>query len=131
MRVSNVSTGGRGGGGVNLSNQGLRESADMDSLYTDRALLVLLVAVLADERDLPVERLIDEGQPDWPVIAVQLPTGQVSWHLNPADLEGVWRVNALPIGTWDGHTTAEKMERIRAFVRGDDILGAARNETMP
>ena len=46
----------------------------------------------------------DEDMPDYPVVLIELPTGQVSWHLPQFDRE------------WDGHTTEEKYERIHAFV---------------
>lgn len=62
----------------------------------------------------------DPAEPDWPVIYVTTPHGQLSWHLSEKDgdlfphvplIEG----DAAP--TWDGHTTAEKYERLAACVR--------------
>lgn len=46
---------------------------------------------------------VDPEQPDWPVAYIDLPTGQVSWHLP-----------AYP-GQWDGHDNPTKAERIRAW----------------
>ncbi|MBP9897789.1 MAG: hypothetical protein KBF28_05410 [Gemmatimonadales bacterium] len=46
---------------------------------------------------------IDPTEPDWPVAYIELPTGQVSWHLPQ---------HPTP---WDGHDTATKYERCRAF----------------
>lgn len=46
---------------------------------------------------------IDPKEPDWPVAFIELPTGQVSWHLPQ-------HPNA-----WDGHTTEEKYDRIRKW----------------
>lgn len=43
------------------------------------------------------------GDPAWPVAFIDLPTGQISWHL-PGYLNG-----------WDGHTTKEKYDRIDAY----------------
>ncbi len=103
-------------------------SAALDELYSDRALVVLLAVTCAADSGLPVHRLIDDKEPDWPVLAIQLPTGQVSWHIDPVDLAGLAPIERLPLGTWDGHTTAEKMERIRAFVRGDDLLDSTLEE---
>lgn len=42
------------------------------------------------------------------VVYIELPTGQVSWHMpeHPAP--------------WDGHSTGEKHERIRAYGAGAD-----------
>lgn len=47
---------------------------------------------------------IDPTEPEWPVVYIELPTGQVSWHM-PQHPE-----------TWDGHDTAEKYRRLREFV---------------
>jgi len=41
---------------------------------------------------------------DWPVVFIELPTGQVSWHV-PA--------HEVP---WDGHTIEEKYERAHKYI---------------
>lgn len=41
--------------------------------------------------------------PEWPVALIDLPTGQISWHLP-----------AYP-GKWDLHTTEDKYDRIDAY----------------
>lgn len=46
---------------------------------------------------------IDPVEPDWPVIYIDLPTGQVSWHVKAYD------------GEWDGHDNEEKAKRIAQF----------------
>lgn len=43
---------------------------------------------------------IDASKPEWPVCYIELPTGQVSWHLPQHETP------------WDGHTTEEKYKRI-------------------
>jgi hypothetical protein len=48
---------------------------------------------------------IDPLQPEWPVVFIELPTGQVSWHI-PAHEPA-----------WDGHTSEEKYERIRTYIQ--------------
>ena len=56
----------------------------------------------------------DPNEPDWPVIYIQTPAGQLSWHLSPDDLDlfdHVIRVTPESI-TWDGHTTEEKYRRL-------------------
>lgn len=45
----------------------------------------------------------DATEPACPVVYIELPTGQVSWHM-PAYL-----------GPWDGHTTEVKYERCQAY----------------
>jgi hypothetical protein len=49
----------------------------------------------------------DPQEPEWPVAFIELPTGQVSWHLPQ-------HPNA-----WDGHTTEEKYKRIRDWFFND------------
>lgn len=48
----------------------------------------------------------DPADPDWPIAYIDLPTGQVSWHV-PA-----YRT------IYDGHSTEEKYGRIDVFVAG-------------
>lgn len=49
---------------------------------------------------------IDPSEPEWPVAFIELPTGQVSWHLEQHFKE------------WDGHSTEEKYERIKRYING-------------
>jgi hypothetical protein len=46
---------------------------------------------------------IDPKEPDWPVVYIELPTGQVSWHM-PAHVKA-----------WDEHSTATKYNRTAAY----------------
>jgi hypothetical protein len=48
----------------------------------------------------------DPKEPEWPVAFIELPTGQVSWH--------------VPQHTrvWDGHTTEQKYKRLKEFTGG-------------
>jgi hypothetical protein len=70
----------------------------------------------------------DAEAPDWPVLFVKLPTGQVSWHISPDDL-GLFGHVRRTIGgmpdapAWDGHDTAEKYARVDAHAR---LLAAPR-----
>lgn len=57
---------------------------------------------------------VDEHGNEWPVLYIELPTGQVSWHFSAADaalLEGIPRSDEA----WDGHTTDEKYTRLQAL----------------
>lgn len=47
---------------------------------------------------------IDPSEPEWPVAYIELPTGQVSWHMPQ---------HPTP---WDGHDTPTKYARCRDFV---------------
>jgi Phosphoribosyl-ATP pyrophosphohydrolase len=49
----------------------------------------------------------------WPVVFIELPTGQVSWHLAPYT------------GKYDGHTTEEKYRRCAAFTADSRPRGSS------
>ncbi len=49
----------------------------------------------------------DPEEPDWPVAFIELPTGQISYHLEPHDI------------AWDKHTTEEKQIRILNYVANE------------
>lgn len=64
----------------------------------------------------------DADAPDWPVLFVKLPTGQVSWHISPDDVGLFRNVRRTMAGmpdapVWDGHTTDEKYARLDAHTR--------------
>lgn len=72
--------------------------------YALRNALIWHAAVLAMQQGYAVGIRFDPADPSWPVIFIELPTGQISWHLPQH-------------GTvWDGHTRDEKYSRIFAFI---------------
>lgn len=81
---------------------------EYDTDYTERYSLVIAAIYIAHEAGYPAGFGIDhESGPDmdgYRVVAyVELPTGQVSWHMPEHPT------------AWDGHTTEQKYERIRSF----------------
>jgi hypothetical protein len=86
---------------------------DLDALYTDRAHILALLAL-----HYPAYiAYSDPGTPDWPVLTLDTPHGQMAWHIAPrdADLFGhVRRVDdAEAARAYDGHSTDTKHQRIR------------------
>ena len=79
----------------------LIEAHDLD--YAVRNVLVLHAVAAAAFLGYPAGYRVDPDDPAWPVAYIELPTGQVSWHLPQHPT------------AWDGHTTAEKYARVRAF----------------
>jgi hypothetical protein len=73
--------------------------------YTRRYQLLISAHVAALNCGIPTGFRLDPKEPDWPVLFFELPTGQASWHIQQ-------HVNA-----WDGHTTEQKHERIRACLQ--------------
>jgi hypothetical protein len=85
---------------------GNEPQAVLDAAYRERAHLVAHLAARY-----PSSIGTDPAEPDWRVVYVQLPTGQVSWHISRADSDLINFL--LPDGTkWDGHDTAEKYRRL-------------------
>jgi hypothetical protein len=74
-----------------------------DTDYDARYGLVLEAVSTADALGYPAGFRIDPTEPEWPVAYIELPTGQVSWHLPQ---------HPVP---WDQHDTYEKYRRCRAF----------------
>lgn len=91
----------------------LYESAGADAAYFDRNQAVQALALLASARGWRVG--LRERGTAWPILIIDLPTGQVSWHLPAADVRAEW--SDYP-GQWDGHDLATKRERMAAFLSG-------------
>lgn len=81
----------------------------MDEIYRERAHLVAALSKL-------FPACIDPNpiEPNWPICFIDLPTGQVSWHIALSDM-GLFA--HLPKGerVWDRHTTEEKYARLDAL----------------
>lgn len=90
---------------------------ERDDTYKDRNFAVMLAAEIARRsRTVQVSVWVDQDAPDWPVLALALPTGQVSWHIAPQDFMSVFPIG----GEWDGHTTSEKHARIRRYILNEE-----------
>lgn len=90
-----------------------------DSVYRERSHLAAHLA--AGYPSVLVEGA-DASAPDWPVLFVKLPTGQVSWHISPDDRDLFDHVRRTVAGmpdapAWDGHDTEEKYARLDAHTR--------------
>jgi hypothetical protein len=84
----------------------------LSAVYAERGNLVALLAALYPS-------CWNHGDPEWPdwfVVYIELPTGQATWHVSPEDW---WIFAFVPhsdTAIWDGHTTAEKYQRIRNLI---------------
>lgn len=55
---------------------------------------------------------------NWPVVYIELPTGQVSWHVPTCERPPGCEVPTKPGYEWDGHTREEKARRISEYLSG-------------
>lgn len=78
--------------------------ASPSASYENRNMAVIIAAGYAVAAGLEVGISVDPAEPTWPVLYIELPTGQVSWHLPQ---------HKTP---YDGHTTAQKYDRITRWV---------------
>ena len=85
--------------------------SEPDEAYVDRNLAVQVLAILANQKGYQIG--IRNREDDWPILYVELPTGQVSWHI-PKD-EIVALLPDYP-GEWDSHDLKEKRDRLRRFL---------------
>ena len=88
-----------------------------DKQYDAREILIYQALAYAREAGLKAGfRTDSRNNPDgegyyWPVACIDLPTGQVSWHMPGYDKE------------WDGHETPEKINHVFRFIQ-EDISGS-------
>ena len=82
----------------------LQKIAEHDTDYDVRYRLVFDAVPVALACGFAAGVRIDPSEPDWPVVYIELPTGQVSWHMP-----------AHPVA-WDGHDTDEKYRRITEWI---------------
>lgn len=84
---------------------------ETNALYRERAHLVALLA--HDYRGAWQE---DPENPGWILVYADLPTGQVSWHIAPADRDLFENLRFAPDIVWDGHSTEAKYGRVREAI---------------
>lgn len=89
------------------------QSNSKEEAYLDRNQAVMALAKLARMQGYTIGIKEDPQAPGWPVLMIDLPTGQVGWHLPAAELVGDWPDYPKD---WDGHTLQQKRSRIRKFV---------------
>lgn len=81
-------------------------------VYTERTHLVALLAQIYPSG----WDYTDPEYPDWPIVYIDLPTGQVSWHISPEDWWVCANIPRRHGAIWDGHSTDEKYGRIRQLM---------------
>lgn len=87
--------------------------------YHDRNRLVYQALAIAQRGGMVAGIGIDPAAPAWPVVYIELPTGQVSWHLP-----------AHPIA-YDGHSTLQKADRIIDYLESRALPDGAPLHPVP
>ncbi|NYV72959.1 hypothetical protein [Streptomyces sp. UH6] len=84
-----------------------------DTVYRERAHLVAHLAALYPSH---IGRT-DTDEPEWSVVTIETPTGQMCWHISDDDLDLFTHVQPTNriCRAWDGHTTDEKYGRLRTL----------------
>lgn len=80
-------------------------------VYRERAHLIALLAALYPSHI----GYTDSAEPDWALVVIESPAGQLSWHIAPGDMDLFAHVRATSriCRGWDGHSTDEKYRRVR------------------
>ena len=85
----------------------------LSEVYAERNRLALTLARLAHAlgHDAHLAK-DDENGPDWCILFIETPAGQVSWHIpwNEVDSD-----TPIPLAKWDGHTKAQANRRLEEW----------------
>jgi hypothetical protein len=82
------------------------------AVYEERNCLALAFARMARAAGWVVGWVDDDDAGrDWPVLMIDTPAGQVSWHLPRLWIADYEEFGRYP-GEWDGHSTPEKYQRL-------------------
>lgn len=85
------------------------------NVYSERANVVAALIAAAESKGWECCWWVDPAQGlGWPVVCLNLPTGQATFHLAQADFErlGLERLKKVEGQQWDGHSTEDKYQRI-------------------
>lgn len=106
-----------------LRGEVAEQRAAKDGAYEERNRLVALLVRLALDRGwkagvgLHEDKPGEEWSPDWrTLVVVETPEGQASWHFHDTHKHLLGSLPDLQ-AKWDGHTTAEKYERLARLTR--------------
>lgn len=88
----------------------LTEIHNNDNQYDVRYTLVFAAMNLANSVGYDVGVKFNPQEPEWPIFYIDLPTGQISWHMPEYT------------GDWDGHSTEEKYRRVNNYINSHSDL---------
>jgi hypothetical protein len=106
------------------------EESLRDSAYRERNLVIrALCKLFPSYRSTHVAASPgEEWEDEWRnVVFIDLPTGQVSWHIHDSELPIFEDLQYLP-NNWDGHDTEEKYNRLDALPKMEPHLTTAADD---
>lgn len=107
-----------------MSDLGSRET--IDNVYTERNLAVAALYRMSHEMGYKTCYLQEE--PGWVILLIELPTGQVSWHIPIKEFNTFFPAIATFDFKWDGHSGKEKNIRLATYAANAgweiDLYGA-------
>ena len=89
-------------------------SCNEEQCYIDRNLIAQIFGQFARLLGWNAGLGEDRDEPNWPVLFVDTPFGQVSWHMPKNEIFCNWKQYEL---SWDGHSTKEKRSRLEALLK--------------
>lgn len=102
------------------SDEDIEEDA-LDNAYRERNAVVAALIRVGGYR---AWRMLAPDAEGWWIVYAETPMGQVSWHVAPVDIR---LFDGVPVGSdpWDGHSTAEKYDRVARLVPAASSAAAA------
>lgn len=94
-----------------------------NNAYHERNMLVAALSKVYPAHTVQHSADDKDWEPDWrTIVCIHLPTGQATWHVHDSEVNLFDHLpfidGPVPCEGWDGHTTEEKYERVRALRSG-------------
>ncbi len=87
---------------------------EINQAYVERDMCVAFICLLAHKLGWNVG-LKQGDDPNWPLVFVDSPLGQLSWHVKREELMFFPSLSPY-LADWDGHSSEEKYKRMRNLV---------------
>lgn len=97
-----------------LEQEKERLAAEKETAYRERNLLVAFMSKVFPSHLARHDDADETWDDEWRnIVYIQLPTGQVSWHIHDEELPNFAHLEVRE-NDWDGHTSEEKYARLAA-----------------
>ncbi len=88
----------------------------LHDVYAERNRIAQALGKMAMKLGYNVGIKDDKEDKDYVILYIDLPTGQVSWHIPKRELIGKFPEYN---GNWDGHDTKSKIERVEEYIKSE------------